>query len=254
MARNKFPEETERKILEVSFRLFQEKGYDHTTIQDIVNGLGMSKGAVYHHFKSKEEILDRLYDRAYTDSGLFRDLDAASLTGLEKIRELFRRQFTDPGKLDVDNLQISYEKNPKILHLLLTSSVKEGAPILQAMLEEGIADGSVTTAYPKEMAESLLILFNLWVGVFSSDREDFYHKLRYLKDMTDSMGVPVFDASLMAEIDRYYDHISAKFHRPSAQTGHLSAQLDHLTDRLDAQLSQLGDRLDHLGDRLGSLF
>ncbi len=65
MARNKFPEETERKILEVSFRLFQEKGYDHTTIQDIVNGLGMSKGAVYHHFKSKEEILDRLYDRAY---------------------------------------------------------------------------------------------------------------------------------------------------------------------------------------------
>ena len=181
-------------------------------------------------------------------------MDAASLTGLEKIRELLRRQFTDPGKLDVDNLQISYEKNPKILHLMLTSSVKEGAPILQAMLEEGIADGSVTTAYPKEMAESLLILFNLWVGVFSSDREDFYRKLRYLKDMTDSMGVPVFDASLMAEIDRYYDHISAKFHRPSAQTGHLSAQLDHLTDRLDAQLSQLGDRLDHLGDRLDSLF
>ena len=60
MARNKFPEETERKILEVSFRLFQEKGYDHTTIQDIVNGLGMSKGAVYHHFKSKEEILDQI--------------------------------------------------------------------------------------------------------------------------------------------------------------------------------------------------
>ena len=40
MARNKFPEETERKILEVSFRLFQEKGYDHTTIQDIVNEIG----------------------------------------------------------------------------------------------------------------------------------------------------------------------------------------------------------------------
>ena len=38
MARNKFPEETERKILEVSFRLFQEKGYDHTTIQDIEIG------------------------------------------------------------------------------------------------------------------------------------------------------------------------------------------------------------------------
>ena len=68
MARNKFPEETERKILEVSFRLFQEKGYDHTTIQDIVNGLGMSKGAVYHHFKSKErseEHTSELQSHAY---------------------------------------------------------------------------------------------------------------------------------------------------------------------------------------------
>ena len=60
MARNKYPEETQRKILDVSFRLFTEKGYDHTTIQDIVDALGMSKGAVYHHFKSKEDILDHL--------------------------------------------------------------------------------------------------------------------------------------------------------------------------------------------------
>ena len=52
MARSKHPEETERKILEVSRRLFQTKGYEHTTIQDIVDALGMSKGAVYHHFKS----------------------------------------------------------------------------------------------------------------------------------------------------------------------------------------------------------
>ena len=59
MARNKYPEETVKKILDVSHRLFREKGYDHTTIQDITDALGMSKGAVYHHFKSKEDILDR---------------------------------------------------------------------------------------------------------------------------------------------------------------------------------------------------
>ena len=62
MARNKFPEETERRILEVSRRLFTEKGYEHTTIQDIVDALGMSKGAIYHHFKSKEDIYDRICD------------------------------------------------------------------------------------------------------------------------------------------------------------------------------------------------
>ena len=56
MARNKSPEVTAEKILEVSKRLFLEKGYDDTTTQDIVNNLGgLTKGAVYHHFKSKEE-------------------------------------------------------------------------------------------------------------------------------------------------------------------------------------------------------
>ena len=65
MARNKHPEETVEKILDVSMRLFSEKGYEATTIQDITHALGMSKGAVYHHFKSKEDILDRLSDRYY---------------------------------------------------------------------------------------------------------------------------------------------------------------------------------------------
>ena len=94
MSRNKYPEETQRKILDVAFRLFSEKGYDHTTIQNIVDALGMSKGAVYHHFKSKEDILDHLYDRYYVDSKMFDVLDAPSRSGLEKLREL-RKKF--PG-------------------------------------------------------------------------------------------------------------------------------------------------------------
>ncbi len=54
MARNKYPEITVEKILDVSQRLFLEKGYDKTTIQDIVDELGgLSKGAIYHHFKSE---------------------------------------------------------------------------------------------------------------------------------------------------------------------------------------------------------
>lgn len=57
MARNKHPEQTVQKILDVSLKLFGEKGYEKTTIQDIVDALGMSKGAIYHHFKSKDDII-----------------------------------------------------------------------------------------------------------------------------------------------------------------------------------------------------
>ena len=53
------PEKTYEKILEVSSKLFFEKGYENTSLQDIVNNLdGLTKGAVYHHFSSKDDILD----------------------------------------------------------------------------------------------------------------------------------------------------------------------------------------------------
>lgn len=63
MARNKHPEETVKKILDVSMKLFLEKGYDHTTLSDIIQVSGLSKGAIYHHFASKAEILIRICDR-----------------------------------------------------------------------------------------------------------------------------------------------------------------------------------------------
>ena len=55
MPRNKYPEETVQKILDVSLRLLLEKGYEETTVLDIVNDLGgLTRGAFYHHFNSKE--------------------------------------------------------------------------------------------------------------------------------------------------------------------------------------------------------
>ena len=64
MARNKHPEETVHFILDAAFRLFIEKGYERTSIQDIIDQLGgLSKGAIYHHFKSKEDILAAVTER-----------------------------------------------------------------------------------------------------------------------------------------------------------------------------------------------
>ena len=53
-------EETLKEILRVSTKLFHEKGYENTSIQNIADGCGLSKGALYHHFKSKEEVLERI--------------------------------------------------------------------------------------------------------------------------------------------------------------------------------------------------
>ncbi len=58
-------EQTVAEILEVSETLFHEKGYENTSIQNIADKCGLSKGALYHHFKSKEEVLERICLKQY---------------------------------------------------------------------------------------------------------------------------------------------------------------------------------------------
>ena len=58
MPRNKYPEVTEKAILDTAKRLFLEHGYEHVTLQDIAEACGLTRGAIYHHFHGKEEMLD----------------------------------------------------------------------------------------------------------------------------------------------------------------------------------------------------
>ena len=97
MARNKYPEETVARILDAAQRLFLEKGYDQTTIQDIVDQLGgLTKGAVYHHFKSKEEILNAVGDRMFQQNNPFEAVRGRTdLNGLQKLREAIRLNQSD---------------------------------------------------------------------------------------------------------------------------------------------------------------
>lgn len=54
-------------ILETAFRLFLEKGYDGTSLSDILAEVPYSKGALYHHFGSKEALLEAVIERFFTD-------------------------------------------------------------------------------------------------------------------------------------------------------------------------------------------
>ena len=53
---------TKRKIFEISMKLFAEKGYDATSIEDITATVGVAKGTLYYHFSSKEEIFNFLIE------------------------------------------------------------------------------------------------------------------------------------------------------------------------------------------------
>lgn len=72
MARNKYSEITEARILDTATKLF-EKGWEETTVQDIVDELGdITRGAFYHHFKSKDDIIDAVTTRMFLGNNPFK--------------------------------------------------------------------------------------------------------------------------------------------------------------------------------------
>ena len=192
MARNKYPEETVARILDAAQRLFLEKGYDQTTIQDIVDQLGgLTKGAVYHHFKSKEEILDAVGDRMFLQNNPFEAVRRRTdLNGLQKLREAIRL-------------------NPRILAEMIESNRRILTPYYLELLEEGNRDGSLHTDYPRELAELIPLLTSLWLlpSVFPSTKAQARRKFDFLADMLARMGVPLVDDETRRLIDEFFARI-----------------------------------------------
>lgn len=211
MARNKYPEITEARILDAAQRLFLEKGYEHTTIQDIVNALGdLTKGAVYHHFKSKEEILSAVCDRMFFENNPFEQVrDRRDLNGLEKLREVIRVNQADSARANLTAQSIPVSQNPRLLVEMIDSNRRVLTPRFQTLIEEGNRDGSIHTAYAKEIAELLPLLTSLWLlpSVFPANKAEMRHKFDFLGEMLAQMGVPLFDDEMVAIVDAFFDQI-----------------------------------------------
>lgn len=211
MARNKYPEVTEERILEAAQRLFLEKGYDRTTIQDIVNELGgLTKGAVYHHFKSKEEILDKVGDQLFFQNNPFEAVkQRKDLSGLEKLREAVRLNQSDTSRTQLTIQMLPLRKNPHLLVEMIDSNRRVLTPYVLELLEEGNRDGSLHTEYPKEIAELLPLLTSLWLmpAVFPATKAEMRRKFTFLGEMLDRMGVPLFDEGIRALVDQFFDQI-----------------------------------------------
>lgn len=204
MARNKYPEVTVEKILDVSQRLFLEKGYDATTIQDIVDDLGgLTKGALYHHFRSKEEIMVALSQRMFARHDPFAEVqERKDLNGLHKMRLAVRLNQSDAQQVELNRQAIPLIKNPRVLSQMLETNIKELCPRWQRLIEEGIADGSIHTAYAQELSQ-LLVLLDLWMipSIFPGDSAAIRRRLSCMARMLESLGLPLIDEALTDTMD-----------------------------------------------------
>lgn len=202
MPRNKYPEETVQTILDSAFKLFLEKGYEQTTILDIVNGMGgLTRGAFYHHFKSKEEVLDALGDRIFNDDNPFEKVkQQVNLNGLEKLKYLLADNLKPSDYRKISNMSVQALKSPAFLKKLVEDNRDIVAPQYCEIIEEGVRDGSIKTEHPKLLSELFTFLTNFWTipTIFPSSPEESIERLFYIKEISDSMGLPLLDDEMIA--------------------------------------------------------
>lgn len=206
MARNKHPEETVNLILDTAFRLFMEKGYEYTSIQDIIDNLGgLSKGAIYHHFKSKEDILLAVTDRMTAESNkiLAEIRDNPDINGKEKLKTIFKMSVSRPVNDDIFTVAPNFKNNSKLLYSLLHETVHEAAPYyILPIIKQGISDGSIKTEYPEQLAELIILAANIWMNpmVFDNTKEEIYCKFMVFRQMMQGFGLDIIDDEILGRM------------------------------------------------------
>ena len=149
------------QILDMSFSLFLEKGYDNTSISDILSKLDIARGTLYYHFESKEAIMDAIIER--TAKKIVEEAKAIALQkGLsvhEKIFLLFYE--SSMRRLSGGELMIDYLNQPQnaLFHEKSNRAfIQKISPILGDIISEGVKEGIFDNAFPYESAELILAM------------------------------------------------------------------------------------------------
>ena len=209
MARNRDSHETRKKILEVSKDLFLEKGFDNTSIQDIIDGLGgLTKGVIYHHFESKDEILQSIVSENNQE---ILNYNWRGDTALKKIQNSLMDAFSN---LKYQRLVYSVSimlRSPRLLGEQYLSLFSDFLPEIRKKVYEGVKDESIKTEYPEELADLIILTLDVWIGfqisVFSV--EELKRKMNFIKLTFEGFGVQLITDEMMEVIFKLFDHLKS---------------------------------------------
>ena len=159
----KSAEERKNEILDVAEQLFAEKGFDNASTNDIINKIGIARGTLYHHFGSKEEILDAMVERMTRQS-----ISRAAAIVADSSIPLLERLSAAVISLDLNTgaglevfEQIHRPQNA-LLHQKMQERLLSGVvPLIAKLIEEGNADGTFDSNYPEEAAEMIMTYANI---------------------------------------------------------------------------------------------
>ncbi len=155
----KSAEDRRNEILETASALFAQKGFDDTSVNDILEKIGIAKGTFYYHFKSKEEVLDALIERCGEQM-----LSAARAVAGDERLSVHEKIFRTVTALDMSGnggeelLKQMHKPQNALMHEKSLKTLITGVtPILAEVVREGVSQGLFNTAYPYECVEMIIV-------------------------------------------------------------------------------------------------
>lgn len=156
----KTAEERRSEILYTANQLFIEKGYDNTSISDILNKIGIAKGTLYYYFQSKEDIMNAIIDKvSITIFNHANEIaENTNLSVEEKILSIIRSINIENSQCGKEVIKHINKPENTVMHQRQIKSIVSGiTPILTKIINEGIEKGLFNTKYPTENVEMILI-------------------------------------------------------------------------------------------------
>ena len=184
MAKTK--EERRNEIIETAGKLFEEKGYEQTQVQDIVNEIGVAKGLFYYYFKSKDEVMEELADR-YADAIIdaVNKLIDKDISTFDKINRIFQI-FIDSAEKKFGIFMGILNVKKGITHERIFFNVgKKMVPLVTELILSGNDNGECNCSDPKFITEFLVSgLFNIMNQISPDEKIDYLkEKLPTIKTM-----------------------------------------------------------------------
>lgn len=153
------------ELLAASEKLFYTKGYENTSVQDILDAVGFSKGGFYHHFDSKLAVLEAICQQRAEElcQSALKAADQPNLTASEKLNTLLASstlwQSDNPGFVML-LIQAAYCENGALMREKMKASQLSGMKgVLENVLNEGVQSGEFFIDDIETTAELVMRLY-----------------------------------------------------------------------------------------------